>query len=253
MKLNKHPSTKIQNTLEVFQLPVLQDNYIYILRDENTQKTAVVDPALSEPVNLFLEEKNWELDFIFNTHHHWDHTDGNIKLKKKWNCPIFGFIKDAHRIPGIDIHLQEGEEFTFGKFPCHILFLPGHTLGHIAYWFFKEKKLFIGDTLFAMGCGRLFEGSPQQMWASLNQIKPLPPETEIFCAHEYTEKNGHFALNVDPQNQSLKNRMKKVITNRKKNKPTVPFFLSEELNTNPFLRANTLEEFTQLRNKRDLF
>ena len=244
---------KIQSRLQVFQLPVLQDNYIYILRDEDTQKTAVVDPALSEPVNFFLKEKNWKLDFIFNTHHHWDHTGGNIKLKKKWNCPIFGFAKDAHRIPGIDIHLQEGEEFTFGKFRCRILFLPGHTLGHIAYWFFEEKKLFIGDTLFAMGCGRLFEGSPQQMFASLNQIKSFPPETEVFCAHEYTEKNGCFALSVDPENQNLKDRMKKVKTRRKQNQPTVPFFLSEEFKTNLFLRASTLEEFTQLRKKRDIF
>ncbi|MDE0119986.1 MAG: hydroxyacylglutathione hydrolase [Bdellovibrionales bacterium] len=253
MKLNNNPSIKAQSGLQVFQLPVLQDNYIYILRDESTQKTAVVDPALPEPVNLFLKEKNWKLDFIFTTHHHWDHTGGNIKLKKKWNCPIFGFVEDTHRIPGIDTHLQEGEQFSFGKFPCRILFLPGHTLGHIAYWFFEEKKLFIGDTLFAMGCGRLFEGSPQQMFASLNQIKSSPPETEIFCAHEYTEKNGHFALSVDPQNKNLKNRMTEVKANRKKNKPTVPFFLSEELKTNPFLRATTLEEFTQLRKKRDFF
>ncbi|MYE07849.1 MAG: MBL fold metallo-hydrolase, partial [Oligoflexia bacterium] len=129
MKLNKSPSIKIQSGLQVFQLPVLQDNYIYILHDKDTQKTAVVDPALSEPVNLFLEEKNWKLDFIFNTHHHWDHTGGNVKLKKKWNCPVFGFAEDAHRIPEIDTPLKEGEKFSFGKFPCHILFLPGHTLG----------------------------------------------------------------------------------------------------------------------------
>ena len=244
---------KKQHRLQVFQLPVLQDNYIYILRDENTQKTAVVDPALSEPVNLFLKEKNWKLNFIFNTHHHWDHTGGNIKLKKKWNCQIFGFEEDAHRIPEIDKYLQEGEEFIFGEFPCRVLFLPGHTLGHIAYWFFEEKKLFIGDTLFAMGCGRLFEGSPQQMFASLNQIKTFPPETKIFCAHEYTEKNGRFALSLDTQNQNLKNRMQEVKAHRKKNQPTVPFFLSEELETNPFLRADTLEEFTQLRKKRDVF
>ena len=244
---------KNKDQLQVFQLPVLQDNYIYIVHDKNIQKTAVVDPALSEPVNLFLKEKNWKLDFIFSTHHHWDHTGGNLELKKKWNCRILGFEEDAHRIPGIDQHLKNGEEFTFGTFPCRILFFPGHTLGHIAYWFFEEKKLFIGDTLFAMGCGRLFEGSPQQMFTSLNKIKSFPPETEIFCAHEYTEKNGCFALSMDPQNQNLKNRMKSVQASRKKNQATVPFFLSEELETNPFLRASTLEEFTHLRKKRDIF
>ncbi len=244
---------KVQGQLQVFQLPVLQDNYIYIIRDINTEKTAVVDPALAEPVNSFLKERNWTLDFIFSTHHHWDHTDGNLQLKEKWNCQILGFAKDAHRIPGIDQHLQEGEEFTFGDLPCRVLFFPGHTLGHIAYWFFEEKKLFIGDTLFAMGCGRLFEGSPQQMFTSLNHIKSFPPDTEVFCAHEYTEKNGHFALSVDSKNQMLKDRMKKVQTSREKNQATVPFFLSEELKTNPFLRASTLEEFTNLRKKRDIF
>ena len=244
---------KIQSRLQVFQLPVLQDNYIYILHSENAGKTAVVDPALAEPVGLFLKEKNWTLDFIFNTHHHWDHTGGNLELKKVWNCRILGFAEDAHRIPGIDQHLQEEEEFTFDDLPCRVLFFPGHTLGHIAYWFFEEKKLFIGDTLFAMGCGRLFEGSPKQMFNSLNCIKSFPSDTEIFCAHEYTEKNGRFALSVDPQNQDLKNRMTEVQTSRRKNQSTVPFFLSEELKTNPFLRASTLEEFTHLRKKRDIF
>ena len=240
-------------SLRVFQLPVLQDNYIYIIHHENTKNTAVVDPALSEPVNLFLKEKNWKLDFIFNTHHHWDHTGGNRELKEKWSCKIFGFKEDAYRIPGIDQPLQEGEEFHFGKSLCRILFLPGHTLGHIAYCFLEEKKLFIGDTLFAMGCGRLFEGSPRQMFSSLKKVKSLPGEMEVFCAHEYTEKNGRFALSVDSENQNLKNRMKEVAEKRKKKLPTVPFLLSEELKTNPFLRASSLEEFTLLRKKRDVF
>lgn len=242
-----------KDSLQVFQLPVLQDNYIYIIHDGDTKNTAVVDPALSEPVDLFLKGKGWKLDFIFSTHHHWDHTGGNLELKKRWNCKILGFKEDAHRIPGINQQLQEGEEFTFGKFHCRVLFLPGHTLGHIAYWFSKEQKLFIGDTLFAMGCGRLFEGSPQQMFSSLKQVKSLPPQTEVFCAHEYTEKNGRFALSMDPENQDLKNRMKEVVEKRKKKLSTVPFLLSEELKTNPLLRAISLEEFTLLRKKRDVF
>ncbi len=238
-------------TLQVFQLPVLQDNYIYILR--SAQKTAVVDPALADPVNIFLKKRKWNLDFIFNTHHHPDHTGGNLALKKQWNCSVWGFAKDAKRIPGIDRSLREGEESQFENHPFRVLFLPGHTLGHIAYWFFEEKKLFVGDTLFAMGCGRLFEGSFQQMFSSLSQIKSLPPDTKVFCAHEYTEKNGLFALNLDPKNPDLKIRMQKVTSLRKNRQATVPFFLSEELKTNPFLRARKVEEFAYLRKKRDVF
>ena len=237
--------------MEVFQLPVLEDNYIYILRSKG--QTAVVDPSLAPPVEDFLKEKKWSLNCIFNTHHHWDHTGGNLKLKKKWNCEVWGYSKDAHRIPGIDRPVESGEEFIFGNSPCRVFFLPGHTLGHIAYWFFEDQKLFIGDTLFAMGCGRLFEGTPRQMFTSLKQIKVCPPETEIFCAHEYTEKNGEFALDVDSQNPDLKKRMKQVKSLRQKNQATVPFLLSEELKTNPFLRASNLEDFIKLRSKRDSF
>lgn len=243
----------MKERLQTFQLPVLQDNYIYVLHDTDTQKTAVLDPALAEPVNLFLKEKNWRLDFILNTHHHFDHTGGNLQLKKKWRCQVVGFLDDADRIPGIDQNLQDGDEFALGTSPSKVLFLPGHTLGHIAYWFFNDKKIFIGDTLFAMGCGRLFEGSYRQMFESLSQVKSLPPDTQVFCAHEYTEKNGQFALGVEPYNQDLKDRMKQVRTDRQKNKPTVPFFLSEELKTNPFLRADSLDEFMKLRKKRDTF
>ena len=239
--------------LQVFQIPVLLDNYIYLLQDKNTGKTAVVDPALASPVENFLKEKNYSLDFILNTHHHPDHVGGNRQLKQKTQCEVVGFAEDAHRIPGISRFVKEGEELSLGPFLFRVLFLPGHTLGHIAYWFFKEKKLFVGDTLFAMGCGRLFEGTPKQMFKSLNQIKKLPEDTEVFCAHEYTEKNAHFALSVEPQNPALQKRMQKVKEERKQNKATVPFFLSEELQTNPFLRAKTLEEFTLLREKRDVF
>ena len=239
--------------LEVFQLPVLEDNYIYILKDEDAGKTAVVDPALAEPVNRFLQKKNWNLDFILNTHHHWDHTGGNQELKKKWGCLTAGFALDAHRIPGIDILLKQGEVFNMGNSPARILFLPGHTLGHIAFWFFEEKKLFCGDTLFAMGCGRLFEGSYRQMFHSLQQIKKLPPDTEVYCAHEYTEKNGRFALSIDFENPYLKKRMKEVKILRNKNKASIPFLLSEDMKTNPFLKANDLSAFKDLRIKRDSF
>ena len=253
LKPAKALSKKASCGLKVFLLPVLQDNYIYILHDISTKKTAVVDPALAEPVETFLKQNKWSLDLILNTHHHPDHTGGNLKLKQKWQCPIAGFSKDTYRLPGVDWSLKEGEKGSFGSSLFQVLFLPGHTLWHIAYWFFEEKKLFIGDTLFAMGCGRLFEGTAEQMFHSLSQIKALPQDTKIFSAHEYTEKNGAFALSQDPENADLKVRMREVRAKRAKGQATQPFLLSEELKTNPFLRAKTVEEFRLLREKRDQF
>lgn len=218
--------------LKVYIIPALQDNYIYILKNET--HTAVVDPSEAAPVINFLNKKQWKLDFIFNTHHHYDHTGGNSELKKTWPCLVYGFEKDRHRLPEIDRTLKEEEEFFFGPTKIRTLFIPGHTLGHIAFYFIKEKYLFCGDTLFAMGCGRLFEGSPQQMYQSLDKIKQLPKETLIYCGHEYTEANGNFALSIDKSNFFLKKRMGKVKLLRKNLEPTVPFTLKEELETNPF-------------------
>ena len=237
--------------MKIFQIPVFQDNYIYVLRNAN--KTAVVDPALSEPVNALLEKNKWNLDYILNTHHHPDHVGGNLALKKQWNCRIIGFAEDAHRIPGIDCRLNEGEQWSFHPLIAEVLFLPGHTLGHIAYWFPQRKVLFCGDTLFGMGCGRLFEGTPEQMFQSLKKIKALPENTSIYSAHEYTEKNGRFALQEDPANAELKARMKKVQAARQKGLATIPFTLKEELQTNPFLRAENVTDFARLRAKRDVF
>ena len=248
--------------LQVFQLAVLRDNYIYVLHDTCTQITAVVDPALAEPVQDFLQQKKWKLNYILNTHHHPDHVGGNLSLQKQWGCPVVGFSGDAHRIPGINQKLDADTEWSMGRFPCRILFVPGHTLGHIAYWFFQHHMLFCGDTLFAMGCGRLFEGSYQQMFDSLRQFKGLPGETQVYCTHEYTEKNAQFAMQFsldhpewkDPEWESLmKQRMEKIGAQRKAQTPTVPFLLSEDLKTNPFLRATTVQEFRQLRIQRDSF
>ncbi len=252
-KSKEYSSNSKIEKLQVFQLRALQDNYIYILRDEDKDQTAVVDPSLAEPVDIFLEEKKWNLDFILNTHHHYDHVGGNVQLQKKWKCQILGFSQDAHRIPGISQALKVGDEFLFGQHKSQILFLPGHTLGHIAYWFLEEKKLFCGDTLFAMGCGRIFEGTYEQMFDSLQQLKALPAETKIYCAHEYTEKNACFALTIDPDNKDLQKRMRDVQRQTKKREPTIPFFLSEDLKTNPFLRASNVQAFASLRRKKDSF
>ena len=240
-------------TLQVFQIPALRDNYIYILHERTQGKTTVVDPSLAKPVNDFLSKKNLRLDFIWNTHHHFDHTGGNRELKKKWNCPVYGYKEDAFRIPEIDRTLEEGEVFYFGKIRVEVLFIPGHTLGHIAFWLPEEKYLFCGDTLFSIGCGRLFEGTPKMMFNSLQKIKNLPLDTQIYCAHEYTEDNAQFALSVDKNNTKLQKRAQAVKLLRQKNQPTVPSSLKEELETNPFLKAKTSLEFKILREKKDCF
>lgn len=239
--------------VQVFQIPALRDNYIYVLHEEMQHKTAVVDPSLAEPVNDFLNQKNLHLDSIWNTHHHFDHTGGNQELKKKWKCPVYGYKEDAYRILDIDKTLEEREVFYFGKTRVEVLFIPGHTLGHIAFWLSEEKYLFCGDTLFSLGCGRLFEGTPEMMFNSLQKIKKLPVETQIYCAHEYTEDNARFALSVDKNNTELQKRAQAVKLLRQKNQPTVPSSLKEELETNPFLKVKTSSEFKILREKKDSF
>lgn len=253
--------------LSITQIPALKDNYIYLLHARNTGETAVVDPAMAEPVLAVLRQKNWRLTHLFNTHHHGDHTGGNKELKEATGCKIYGFKDDAARIPLIDRELSEDEIFEWGGTQIEILFLPGHTLGHIAYHFPREKLLFSGDVLFLMGCGRLFEGTPEQAFASLNRIKKLPDETQIFCTHEYTQHNGNFALTVEPGNKALQQRMEEVNRKRRAGQFTVPDRLAAEKSTNPFLRtdspeirknlgmeqAEDVEVFAALREKRNHF
>lgn len=251
--------------LKIHQIPLWEDNYIYILQEGG--EAIVIDPGEFEAVQNFLTEKKLRLRLILNTHHHFDHTGGNKGLKENWGCPIYAHKKDACRIPGLeplshlpgknqdlrDCLLEEEEEFSVGSFNFQVLFTPGHTSGHIVFWDQKNRLLFCGDTLFAMGCGRLFEGSPEQMFQSLSRIKKLPPETAIYSAHEYTLKNAEFALSIEPYNKDLKKRYEEVKELRKNNKATIPFLLEEELLTNPFLRAKSVSEFTQIRKLRDQF
>ncbi len=253
--------------LEIVQLPVLSDNYIYLIHDRSQGLTAVVDPAEADPVLTALQQRNWDLHFILNTHHHWDHVGGNLKLKERTGCLIVGARSDKERIPGIDIELDEEDVFDLGSSRAKVISVWGHTCGHIAYWFADDEALFCGDTMFAMGCGRLFEGTPGQMWESLAKLKNLPGPTRIYCAHEYTQTNGRFALTVDPENAALIRRMNQVNASRSKNEPTVPSKLAEELSTNPFLRAGEesirqnlnmendpdLAVFTEIRRRKDQF
>ena len=238
---------------EIHQIPLWEDNYIYLLYEKETNITTAIDPGEAETVNRFLKTKKLKLDFILTTHHHFDHTGGNLKLKEDWGCKIYGFKEDAKRVPGIDISLEEGEQFFIGRLCFEVLYVPGHTLGHIAFWNKQNQILFCGDTLFAMGCGRLFEGTPEQMFASLNKIKKLPNKSLIYCAHEYSLNNAMFALSVEPSNEQLKKRFKKIFALREQNQATVPFYLEEELLTNPFLKANSVSEFAKIRKLKDHF
>ncbi len=225
--------------LEIIQLPALSDNYIYLLHEPVSGETAVVDPADPEPVIAALAENNWQLNYIFNTHHHADHIGGNLSLKHQTGCKIVGAKADRRRIPGIDIELEDGDRIKLGEQTFEIIATPGHTLGHIVYYCAESQALFCGDTLFSMGCGRLFEGSAEQMWASLQLLKALPVSTRVYCAHEYTQANGRFASSVEAGNPDLQRRIDEVDRLRSQNHSTLPSTIALELATNPFLREDS--------------
>lgn len=227
--------------LEIIQLPVLNDNYIYLLHETVSGETAVVDPAVAQPVLDMIKQKNWTLNYILNTHHHFDHVGANLELKEQTNCTILASKIDQLRTPGIDRKLNHGDQIKLGSQVANIFETPGHTLGHIIYYFKDSQALFCGDTLFSMGCGRLFEGTAEQMWASMQQLKMLPKETKIYCAHEYTLANGKFALSLEPNNQQLIQRIQQVNQLRARNQSTIPSTMEQELDTNPFLREKSLE------------
>ncbi|KAI8470855.1 MAG: beta-lactamase-like protein [Monoraphidium minutum] len=228
--------------MEVVRLPALSDNYMWLLRDGGSGKTAVVDPAEAGPVFAELKKRGWGLDYVLNTHHHGDHTGGNLELKRAFpGLQIVGPRADAARIPGIDVQVGDGDEFAFGGHAVRVFDTPGHTRGHITLWVPGAAALFPGDTLFALGCGRLFEGDPATMWASLSKLTPLPRETKVYCAHEYTASNARFAVSVNPGNAALAERKAAVDAARARGEPTVPSTLGEELDTNPFLRTRDPE------------
>ncbi len=224
--------------LEIHQFPCLNDNYGVLVHSTETGETASVDAPDAEAVLAALQDKGWSLSAIFTTHHHHDHTDGNAVLKEKTGVKIYGPRGEAQKIPGIDSALSQGDTFDFAGIEIQVLDTPGHTAGHISYWIPSEKVAFVGDTLFAMGCGRLFEGTPAQMWTSLQKLMALPPETTIYCGHEYTQANAAFSLKIDPDNAELKTRAKEVAELRANGQPTLPTTLSVELATNPFLRPH---------------
>jgi hydroxyacylglutathione hydrolase len=225
--------------IEVHMFPCLTDNYGFLLHDRESGVTAAVDTPEVEPIMQALAEKGWTLTCIMNTHHHGDHAGGNLRLKTLTGCRIIGPRADAARIPGIDVEVGDGDRFDFGGRAVEVFDTPGHTRGHIVYLLREDRIAFVGDTLFAMGCGRLFEGSPAQMWSSLGKIAAWPDDTRIYCAHEYTQANARFALTVEPGNAALAERAAEVDRLRARNRPTVPTTVALEKATNPFLRPSS--------------
>lgn len=224
--------------LEIVRLPVLRDNYVWLIRCTQTGTTGVVDPAVAEPVQAALDERGWALHWILNTHHHWDHVGANLELKEGHGARVVGPARDAERIPGIDVGVDEGDSWALGACTARVHFVPAHTRGHIAFHFPDSRALFCGDTVFVMGCGRLFEGTAAQMWDAMARLRALPDDTRVYCAHEYTLSNARFALTVDPDNAALQARAAAVARARERGEPTVPGLLGDEKATNPFMRAD---------------
>ena len=229
----------------------LQDNYSYIIIDENNSTACVIDPGESNPVINFIDKNKINLKYILNTHHHYDHVGGNIELKKRYNCKIIGFEGDKNRIPEIDILVEDNQIWKKNNFEAKIYHVPGHTKGHIAFHFFKERKIFTGDTLFSLGCGKIFEGTYEQMFYSLKKIKELPEHTEIYCGHEYTLQNSHFCIANDSTNMKLKKKILEINEKLKNNLPTIPSILGDELDCNIFLKAKDVKSFSKLRDLKD--
>ena len=244
----------------------LSDNYSYLIHDKESNTVAIVDPSEFKPCDKIIKKYN-KLDFILNTHHHADHVNGNLELKKKYNSKILGFSQDKKRIPGIDILLEENQKQKIGNLEFEVIFIPGHTKGHIAFFFSKEKIAFTGGTLFSLGCGIVFEGTHEEMFYSLNKIKNLPPDTKIYCGHEYTKSNLNFCLAYDPQNTFLKEKAIDIQKKLNSNLPTIPTILGQEIKTNIFFRCNDpeiklalglkdssgVEVFSKLRDLKDSF
>tara|TARA_A100000164_G_scaffold69143_1_gene57678 strand:+ start:127 stop:843 length:717 start_codon:yes stop_codon:yes gene_type:complete len=230
----------------------LEDNFSYILIDQN-KNACVIDPSESVPIINFVEKNNIKIKYILNTHHHYDHIGGNTEIKKKYNAKIVAYKNDLHRIPDVDISLKNNQIWTAENFKSKIIHIPGHTTGHICFFFENEKIAFTGDTLFSLGCGRIFEGTYEEMFISLKKLKELPKETKIYFGHEYTLKNSEFCLKYDKNNKRLQNKINEIKNKVNNNIPTVPSTIDDEIACNIFLRAKTLGEFSKLRDLKDNF
>jgi len=238
-------------TLEIIRIPVLSDNYVWLVHEPASKETMVIDPAVAPPILAEAEQRGWTITQIWNTHWHPDHTGGNAEIKQATGCTITGPAAEAERIPTLDRHVSEGDSVKLGDVIADVIDVPAHTAGHIAFHIADERAAFVGDTLFAMGCGRLFEGTPAQMYANMRKLEALSDDTMIYCAHEYTQANGEFALTVEPDNDALIARMAQVKALRAKDEPTVPTNIAAEKATNPFMRAASIAELAERRAAKD--
>ena len=253
--------------LEIVTIPCLKDNYAFLAHDKATGQTAVVDVPEAAPIIAALKQRGWTLSHVLLTHHHWDHVDGLAALLADHTATVIGAAADAHRLPPLDIAVREGDTITIGSDTGTVIDVSGHTLGHVAFHFPDSAVVFTADSLMALGCGRLFEGTPAQMYQSLSKLAALPPETLVCSGHEYTASNAKFALTIEPGNPALISRVEKIETARAQGRPTVPSLLSTERATNPFLRSDSPEiqanlglsgadpvtVFTEVRRRKDSF
>ena len=237
--------------LEVIRIPVLSDNYVWLVRESQSGEVMVVDPAVAGPVLAKADELGWKITQIWNTHWHPDHTGGNAEIKATTGCIITGPEAEFARIPTLDVQVKGGDTVRLGAASATVIDVPAHTAGHIAFHFADDRAAFVGDTLFAMGCGRLFEGTADQMYANMRKLEALGDDTAVYCAHEYTLGNGRFALTVEPDNEALVERMAEVTAMRERGEPTVPTSIALERATNPFMRAASVAELATRRAAKD--
>lgn len=237
--------------LDIVRIPVLSDNYVWLVHEPVSGETIVVDPAVAQPVLDAAQERGWTITQIWNTHWHPDHVGGNAEIKAATGCRITGPAAEAARIPTLDVQVRGGDVMQLGKLRAIVMDVPAHTAGHIAYHFETEHAAFVGDTLFAMGCGRLFEGTAAQMYDNMRKLEALGDNTAIYCAHEYTLSNARFAVTVEPDNAALQQRMSNVVAARERGEATVPTTIALERATNPFMRASSVEELAARRTAKD--
>jgi len=239
--------------LDIVRIAALSDNYIWLVHDPDSGETMVVDPAEADPVLAEAERRGWTIDAIWNTHWHPDHTGGNAAIKQATGAPVIAPAAEAAKIPTADLLVVEGDIVQLGKHAATVLETPAHTAGHITYHFADDAVAFTGDTLFAMGCGRLFEGTAAQMYANMQRLADLPPETWVYCAHEYTLSNARYARVAEPDNDAIADRLREVEAIRERGEATVPTTIAQERATNPFMRAQSIEQFAERRASKDVF
>ncbi|WP_332812581.1 hydroxyacylglutathione hydrolase [Sphingomonas sp.] len=239
--------------VEIARVPVLNDNYVWLIHDEASGETAAIDPAVGQPVLDAAAARGWRITQIWNTHWHPDHIGGNAEIKAATGCKITAPAAEAGKIPTLERAVSEGDKVSLGGIEAEVFEVPAHTAGHIAYHLPSEKVVFVGDTLFAMGCGKLFEGTAEQMYGNMKRLEALPADTKVYCAHEYTLANARFAITVEPDNQDLQRRFAEVVAAREAGEATVPTDIGLERATNPFMRASSIAELAERRAAKDSF